>query len=176
MYLYYFRSLISNFRSCSIPLSLIFNSIGLTQFGFFKRELYPISHNALIKDCFSRAHLHGVPRVIVSSFVSKIDRVKIKYCAISTTFYIIPIRYSERDLWRIYQGHFFEMNFKSLQKPWIPQIISQNILCTLIWNFYCSFLRILASPDKNFSFWNFVEKMLERKFHDDVFPMAEALA
>ena len=77
VYLCYFRSSISDFRSCSIPLSRLSNATGLTQFGFFKRELYPISHNALIMDCFSRAHLYGVPRVTVSLFGSEIDRVKI---------------------------------------------------------------------------------------------------
>ena len=60
----YFRSPICDFRSCSIPLSLLSNATGLTQFGFFKGELCPISHNALIMDCFRRAHLYGMPRVI----------------------------------------------------------------------------------------------------------------
>ena len=73
VYIFYFISSISNFRSCSSPLSHIFNAIGLTQFGFFKRELYPISHNALIMDCFSKENLYGVPRVPVSSFGSEID-------------------------------------------------------------------------------------------------------
>ena len=130
--------------------------IGLTQFGFFNKYLCPISHNALIMDYFSRAHLYGVPRVIVSSFGSEIDREKIKDYALSATFYGIPIRYIERELWRIYQGHFFEMNFRSLQKPWLPQMISAKMLHTLIWNFYSSFLRISASPHKNFIFLTFV--------------------
>ena len=78
VYLCHFRSSISDFRSCSSLLSHLSNAIGLTQFGFLKRELYPISHNSLIMDCFSRAHLYGVPRVTVFSFVSKIDREKIK--------------------------------------------------------------------------------------------------
>ena len=86
VYLYYFRSPICDFRSCSIPLSLISNSTGLTQFGFFKRELFPISHNALIMDCFCKENLYGVPRVIVSSFSSKIDRDKTKFCVIFSTF------------------------------------------------------------------------------------------
>ena len=72
-------------------MRLLSNATGLTQFGFFKRELYPISHNALIKYYFRRAHLYGVARVIVSSFVSEIDREKIIDCAISATFYEIPI-------------------------------------------------------------------------------------
>ena len=55
VYLCYFRSSISNFWYCSSPLSFLSNAIGLTQFGFFKRELYPISHTALIMDCFSKA-------------------------------------------------------------------------------------------------------------------------
>ena len=97
---------------------------GLTQFGFLKRYLYPISHNALIMDCFSRAHLYDVPRVTVSSFISEIDREKSTEFSLSANFYGIPIRYSERELWRIYQGHFLEMNFRSLQKPWLPRIIS----------------------------------------------------
>ena len=77
VYLYYFISSIYDFQSSSSPLSFLSNAIGLTQFGFFKGELYPISHNALIMDCFSRAHLYDMPRVTVSSFVSKIDREKI---------------------------------------------------------------------------------------------------
>ena len=72
-------------------MSHLSNAIGLTQFGFFKRELCPISHNALIMDCFSKAHLYGMPRVTVSSFGSKIDREKITDYAISATFYGIPI-------------------------------------------------------------------------------------
>ena len=175
VYLCYFTSSITDFRYYSSPLSRLPNSIGLTQFRFFKRELYPISHTALIMDCFSWAHFYGVPRVTVSSFVSKIDRAKIKYCAKSFNFYGIPIRYSERELWRIYQGRFFEMNFRSVQKPLLPQIISPQILRNLIWNFYWSFLNIYASPHKHFSFWSFVENNLERQCHDDLFQMDESL-
>ena len=97
VYLCYFRSSISDFWSCSSPLSYLSNSIGLTEFGFFKRELYPISHTALIMDCFIKAHLYDMPRVTVSSFGSKIDRSKSKDYALSTTFYVIPIWYSERE-------------------------------------------------------------------------------
>ena len=79
-------------------MSLLSNSIGLTQFGFFKKELCPVSHNVLIMDCFRGGHLYDMPRVTVSSFVSKIDREKITGCAISVTFYSIPIRYTEREL------------------------------------------------------------------------------
>jgi len=64
VYLCYFKSPISNFSSYSSLLNPISNATGLTQFGFFKRELCPISHNALIMDCFSRANLSGMPRVI----------------------------------------------------------------------------------------------------------------
>ena len=63
-------------------------------------------------------------------------------------------------------------NFRSLQKPWLTQIISPKIWRTLIWNLYCSFLRISASPHKNFSFWTFIEKKLERNcmaFHMSLF-------
>ena len=101
VYLCYFRSSISYFWSCSGPLSYLSNGTGLTQFGFFKRELYPISHNALIMDCFHKVHFYGMLRVPISSFGSKIDREKITNCALSTNFYGIPIRYSERELWRI---------------------------------------------------------------------------
>ena len=80
VYLCYFRSPISDFWSCSIPLSRLSNAIGLTQFWFFKEELYPISHNALIMDCFSRANLYDLPRVTVSSFASKIDRDRKSVC------------------------------------------------------------------------------------------------
>ena len=114
VYLCYFRSSISDFQSYIIPLSHLSNAIVLTQFGFSKRELYPISHNALIMECFSRAHLYGMPRVTVSSFGSEINIEKTKFCVLFVTFYRIPIRYSERELWRIYQGHFFEINFRSL--------------------------------------------------------------
>ena len=143
VYLCYFNSQICDFWFYSITLILLSNSIGLIQFRFFKGELYPISHNDLIMHWFSRANLCGVPLVIVYSFGSKNNRAKTKLCALSATFYRIPIRYSKRELWKFYQGHIFEMNFRSLQKPWLPQIISPKILRTLIWNFYCSFLRIL---------------------------------
>ena len=103
--------------SFSSPLSLLSNSTGLNQFGFFKRELYPISHNALIMDCFVRENLYDMPRVIVSSFSYEIDREETTHCALSTTFYRIPIWYTERYLWRFSQGHVFEMKFRSLQKP-----------------------------------------------------------
>ena len=100
VYLCYFRLPICDFHPYSSPLSLLSNATGLTQFGFFKGELYPISHTALIMDCFSRAHLYGMPRVIISSFASKIDRVKDTDFTLSFTFYIIPIRYSKRELWK----------------------------------------------------------------------------
>ena len=73
VYLYYFSSPICYFWFCSITLSLLSNATGLTQFGFFKGELCPISHNGLIMDWFSRENLYGVPCVIVSSFSFEID-------------------------------------------------------------------------------------------------------
>ena len=176
MYLCYFKSPICDFWSCSSPLSLLSNATGPTQFGVFKWQLCPISHNDLIMDGFSRAKLYDVSRVTVSSFNSKIDIKKTTVRALSTTFYRIPIWYLKRELWRFSQDHFFEMNFKSLQKHWIPQIISLKILCTLIWNFHRSFLGIWALPHKHFSFWTFIEKTLEKKFHDDLFQMAKSLA
>ena len=133
-------------------IKLLFKAARVLFIIFFKRELYPISHTALIMDCFSRSHLYGVPRVTVSSFASKLDRTETTDYALSATFYIIPIRYSERELWCFYQGHFFEMNFRSLQKPLLPQIISPKILRNLIWNLYWSFLMISASPHKHFIF------------------------
>ena len=66
VYLCYFRSSISNFWFCSSPMSHLSNAIGLTQFWFFKRELYAISHNALIMDCFSKTNLYSMPHVISS--------------------------------------------------------------------------------------------------------------
>ena len=96
MYLCHFRSLISDFWFCSIPLSNLSNATGLTQFGFFKKELCPISHNALSMDSFSRAHLYDMPRVTVYSSGSEIDREKIIDYALSSNFYGIPMRYSER--------------------------------------------------------------------------------
>ena len=116
VYLCYFRSPISDFSSYSIALSHLSNSTSLTQFGFFKGDLYAISHNALIMVYFSRANLYDIPHVNVSSFGSEIDSKNTTICEISTTYYGIPIRYSERELRRIYQGHFFEMNFRILQK------------------------------------------------------------
>ena len=98
VYLRYFRFSICDFRFCSINMSLLSNATGLIQFGFFKRELCPISHSALIMDCFNIANLYRMPRVIVSSFGYEIDREKTTVCALSTTFYIIPIQYLERDL------------------------------------------------------------------------------
>ena len=70
----------------------------MTQFGFFKRDLCPISHNALIMDCFSKANLYDIPHITISSFGYEIDRKKTIDCAISAKFYGIPIRYSEREL------------------------------------------------------------------------------
>ena len=65
----------------------------------------------------------------------------------------------ERELWIFSHDHLFEMKFGSLEKHYLPQIISPKILRTKIWNFYKIFLRISASHPKNFSFWNFVEKI-----------------
>ena len=79
-------------------MSHLSNAIGMIQFGFFKGELYPISHNSLIMDCFSRVNLYGMAHVTVSSFGFEIDREKIIYYEISSTFYGIPIRYSEREV------------------------------------------------------------------------------
>ena len=79
-------------------MSHISNAIGLTQFGFLNGELYPISHNDIMMDYFSRAHLYDVPHVTFSSFGSEIDKEKTKGCALSANFYRIQIRYSEREL------------------------------------------------------------------------------
>ena len=117
VYLCYFKSPIYDFHSYSILLNPLSNAIGLTQFGFFKRELCPISHNALIMDCFSRVHLYSVPPIIVSSFSSEIDTKKSKFHEISSTLYKIQIQFSERELWWFSQGHLFEMKFRSLSKP-----------------------------------------------------------
>ena len=114
VYLCYFKSPICDFRSYSSPPSLLSNATVLTQFEFFK--LFPTSHNGLIMDWFSRANLYTVPRVTVSSFGFEIDIEQSTVCALSSTFYIIPIKYSERDLWRFSQGHPFEMKFMRLQK------------------------------------------------------------
>ena len=87
VYLCYFSSPICDFRFYSITLSLLSNSTGLTQFWFFKKDLCPISHNALIMDCFRKAYLYGVPRVTISSFGSEIDRAHTTVCALSSTIY-----------------------------------------------------------------------------------------
>ena len=122
-------------------------------------------------DCFSRVNLYDVPCFIVFSFGCEIDITNTTICALSKNFYVIPIQYSERELWRFPCGHFFEMNFRSLQKHWLLQIISPKMLCTLIWNFCRSFLNISSLPHKSFSFWTFVEKKLERQCHNDLFQM-----
>ena len=100
VYLYYFRSQICDFRFYSIPLSLLSNAICLTQFGFFKRELCPISHYALIMDCFSRAHLYGVPRVIFLHSVLKFIEKKLqslRYLPLFTKFQSHTHRESYND-------------------------------------------------------------------------------
>ena len=117
VYLCYFRSSISNFWSYNSPLIHISNATGLTQFRFFKRYLYPISHTALIMDFFSREHLYGMPSVTVYSFSSEIDRVKTTDYALSSNFYVIPICYSERELWWFSKGHLFKMKFESRKRP-----------------------------------------------------------
>ena len=66
VYLSYFRSSIYDFWLCRSTLSLLSHAIGLIQFGFFKGDLCPISHNDLIMDCFSRANFYGVPCVTIS--------------------------------------------------------------------------------------------------------------
>ena len=117
VYICYFSPPICDFWLYSSTLSLHSNSIGLIQFGFFKRELCTISQNDLFMDFFIRENLSGMPCVTVYSFGFEIGTSKTKVCALPSTFYIIPIWYSERVSWKFSQGHFFEMNFWSLQKP-----------------------------------------------------------
>ena len=117
MYLCNFGSPRFYLQCCSSPLKLLSNAIGLTWFGFFKPKLYPISHNDLIMDWFSRENLYSVPRVTVSSSGYEIDTQETTFHVLSATSYRIQIRCSERELWRFSQGDLFEMKFRSLQKP-----------------------------------------------------------
>ena len=136
------------------------NATGLTWFGFSKTKLCPISHNDLIIYWFSTSNLYELPRVTVSSFSSEIDIQETKVHVLVTNFYGTPIRCSERELWIFSHDHLFEMNFRSLKKHYLPQIISPKMLRTKLWNFLMMFLKILVSYPKNFSFWYFVEKTL----------------
>ena len=116
-YLYNFGSSITKIRPWSSPLKLLCNATGLTSFGFFKSKLCPISHNELIMDSFNRVNLYGMPRVIVSSFGFEIDTKETTVRLIQSTFYIIPIRCLERELWRFSHYHLFEKKFGSLKNP-----------------------------------------------------------
>ena len=155
-----FRSSIFDTQHWSSPLNSILNAIGLTWFWFSKTKLCPISHNDLIMDWFSIANLYDLPRVTVPSFVSEMDIQETKFCVLVTNFYGTPIRCPERELLNFFHDHLFEMQFRSLKKHYLPQIISQKLLRTKLWNFLTSFLRISSSHHKNFRFWNFVEKNL----------------
>ena len=57
VYICYSSSPICAFRFSSSHLSILSNATGLTQFGLFKREICPISHNDLIMEWFSRTNL-----------------------------------------------------------------------------------------------------------------------
>ena len=115
-YLYSWKSSISEIQPCSSPLKLLSNATGLTWFWFSKTKLCPISHNDLILDWFSRANLYDLPRVIVFSFGSEMDRMKTTFHLLAATFTSIPIWCSERDLWIFSHDHLFEMKFESLKK------------------------------------------------------------
>ena len=159
-YLCDFISSISEIWSYSSPLHLLSNAMGLTWFRFFKENLCPISHNDLIMDWFSRANLYDLPRVIVSSFFFKIDSQETIVCVFATTFYGTQIHCPERELLNFSHDHLFEMQFRSLKKHYLPQIIYPKILRTKLWNFLMNFLRITASHHMNFRFWTFIEKHL----------------
>jgi len=98
LYLYNFGYPGSEIASYCIPKSLLYNSTSLTNIGFFKKKLCPISHNDLIIDWFSRANLYGVPSVIILTFGSKHNTSKTTICALLVNFYKIQIRCSERNL------------------------------------------------------------------------------
>ena len=159
-YLYNFRSSISKLQPCSIPLKLLSNGTSLTWFWCSKTKLCPISHNDLILDWFSRANLYDLPRVTVSSFVSEIDSQETTVCVLVTTFYGTQIHCPERELLNFSHDHLFEMQFRSLKKHYLPQIISPKILWTNLWNVLKTFPRISASHHMNFRFWTFVETKL----------------
>ena len=117
MYLYNFGYSIYKITSCSSPMKFILNAIGPTWFGFYKTNLCPIFHNDLIVDWFNRENLYGIPRVTTYSFGFEIDKHDTIVHVILATFYRIPIWCSKRELWWFFQGHLFEMKFRSLQKP-----------------------------------------------------------
>ena len=153
-------SSISEIQHWSSPLNYLLNATGLTWFGFSKTNLCPISHNDLILDWFSRANLYDLPRVTVLSFVSEIDSPETSVCVLATTFYGTPIQSPERELLNFSHDHLFEMQFRSLKKHYLPQIISPKILRTKLWNFLTNFLRLSASHHMNFRLWTFVQKNL----------------
>ena len=115
-YLCNFRYLIYEIWPWISPLNLLSNAIGMTRFGFLKSNLCPISYDDLIMDWFSRANLYELKRVTVSSFGFEIDRQETTVCVLAVNFYSIPIRCSERELWRFSHDKLFEMKFKSLNK------------------------------------------------------------
>lgn len=71
------------------PISLISKPVSQTDIGFYKKELFPISHDELIIDWFRRENLYGVPRVTVSTFFPQFDTRNTKFRVISITFYEI---------------------------------------------------------------------------------------
>ena len=95
-YLYDCSTSIFEFRYRRSPLNSLLNAIGLTWFWFSKEKLCTISHNDLMMDWFSRAKLHDVPNVIVSSFGYKIYTQETIIRVILANFYRITIRCSER--------------------------------------------------------------------------------
>ena len=78
-------------------MNLLSNAKGIACFGFFKSNLCPISHKDLIVDWFSRANLYGMPHVTGSSFGFEIDTQETEVRVITTIFYRITIRCSERE-------------------------------------------------------------------------------
>ena len=86
------------------------------------------SHNDLIMDWFNIANVYDLPRVTVSSFTSKIDSQETAIHVLVTTFYGTPIQSPERELLKFSHDHLFEMQFRSLKKHYLPQIISPKIL------------------------------------------------
>ena len=133
MYLCNFGSSISKIWSCSRPINFLLNATGLTWFGFLKAKLFPISHNDVIMDWFSRVNLYGVPCVIVSYFGFEIDTQELQCMYLRQLFTEFQFD-AQRELWRFSHNHLFEMKFESLKKPYVPWIISPKILRTKTWN------------------------------------------
>lgn len=86
LYLCDFRSPGFEILSYGSPLSPISKPIGLIKIGFFKKELFSISHDDLIIDWFSRDKLYKVPCFIVATFGPKNDTQQLQSVVVMRLF------------------------------------------------------------------------------------------